>query len=425
MTRPFVTLLWLACLGGAACGSARDASPPLAPPAATPANAAVSAAPPPVPLSDAAALALHRSAIVIDTHNDVTQRLVIQGVDLSQRLPDGQTDLPRMREGGLDAEFLSVFVPPKLYPKEQAYHQARAEFDAIDALVAHNPATTVLARTAAEVRQAAADGKIAFLIGVEGGHSLGDASDAELLARLREFYARGARYMTLTWTNSNRIGGSSGDEGKTTGLTPFGKAVVARMNELGILVDVSHVSDATFYDVIATTQRPVIASHSSARALSKHPRNMTDDMLRAVAKNGGVVCVNFGPQFLDANYAAAEDAAQAKSADRFKAILTGASDPKTAQAGLWQLFRELGASLPPVPASLVIDHIDHIARVAGIEHVCLGSDYDGIAAAPQGLDDVSKLPFITRSLLARGYAPDDIRRVLGENVLRVLAANER
>jgi len=409
MTRARVTLQWLACICAVACSGAR------VPPPAPAANAA--------PAADSA-LALHRAAIVVDTHNDVTQRLVVQGVDLAQRLPDGQTDLPRMREGGLDAEFLSVFVVPRLYPKEQAYAQARAEFDAIDALVAHNASSTLLARTAADVRKAAADGKTAFLIGVEGGHALGDAPDAELLARLREFYARGARYMTLTWTNSNRIAGSSGDEGKTTGLTPFGKTVVSAMNELGMLVDVSHVSDPTFYDVIASTKRPVIASHSSARALSNHPRNMTDDMLRAVAKNGGAVCVNFGPQFLDAQFAAAEDAAQAQNADRFKALLQSAPDPKTAQAGMWQMFGELSKSLPPVPASLVIDHIEHVARVAGIEHVCLGSDYDGIAVAPQGLDDVSKLPFITRSLLARGFSADDVRRVLGENVLRVLAANE-
>ena len=422
MSRPRVTLQFLACFCVVGCGGARDvSSPAVAPPPGT-----ASIAPPaPAPVASAdAALALHRAAIVIDTHNDVTQRLVVEGADLSQRLPDGQTDLPRLREGGVDAEFLSVFVVPQLYPKEQAYAQARAEFDAIDALVAKNAASTVLARTAADVRKAAAEGKTAFLIGVEGGHALGDAPDAELLARLREFYARGARYMTLTWTNSNRIGGSSGDEGKTTGLTPFGKTVVAAMNDLGMMVDVSHVSDPTFYDVIATTKRPVIASHSSARALSNHPRNMTDDMLRAVAKNGGAVCVNFGPQFLDAGFSAAEDAEQAKSADRMKAILTSAPDPKAAQAGMWQLFHELSQHLPPVPASLVIDHIEHIARVAGIEHVCLGSDYDGIAVAPQGLDDVSKMPYITQALLARGFSPDDVRRVLGENVLRVLAANE-
>jgi membrane dipeptidase len=370
-------------------------------------------------------LALHRAAIVIDTHNDVTQRLVVQGVDLGTRLPDGQTDLPRMREGGLDAEFLSVWVAPKLYPKDHAYMQALVEFDAIDALVAKNANTTVLARSAEDVRSAAAAGKTAFLIGVEGGHALGDAPDAVLLTRLRQFYARGARYMTLTWSNSNRLGGSSGDEGKTRGLTPFGKQVVLAMNELGMLIDISHVSDATFYDAVKLSKRPVIASHSSARALSDHPRNMTDDMLRAVRDNGGAVCVNFGPQFLDAAWSKAEDALQAKAAPQLKALMAeAATDPKAAQAGMWKLFSGLAADLPKVPASLVIDHIEHVARVAGVDHVCLGSDYDGISVAPAGLDDVSKLPYVTEELLRRGFSEGDVRKILGENVLRVLAASE-
>jgi membrane dipeptidase len=371
------------------------------------------------------ALALHRAAIVIDTHNDVTQRLMIQDVDLSKRLPDGQTDLPRMREGGLDAEFMSVFVVPQLYPKERAYEQALAELDAIDKLVAGSSGEVLLARTSGEVRSAATAGKTALLIGVEGGHSLGDASDAQLLQRLAQLYARGARYMTLTWSNSNRLGGSSGDDGKTRGLTPFGEQVVLEMNRLGMLVDISHVSDASFFDAVRISKRPVIASHSSARALSDHPRNMTDDMLRAVRDNGGAVCVNFGPQFLDAAWAKQEHELQERAAPELEPLFArAASDPKGAQAGLWKLFGGLAASLPRVPASLVIDHIEHIARVAGIDHVCLGSDYDGIAVAPAGLDDVSKLPFITEELLRRGFSEDDVRKVLGENVLRVLAASE-
>jgi len=373
-----------------------------------------------------AASALHRAAIVIDTHNDVTQRLIIQNVDLSKRLPDGQTDLPRMREGGLDAEFLSVFVLPMLYPKERAHEQALAQFDAIDKLVAANSSDVVLARSTKDVRDAAAAGKTAFLIGVEGAHALGDASDAELLQRLAGFYERGARYMTLSWSNSNRLGGSSGDDGKTLGLTPFGEQVVLRMNELGMLVDISHVSDATFFDAVRVSKRPVLASHSSARALSDHPRNMTDDMLRAVRDNDGAVCVNFGPQFLDAAWSKQEPALEARAEPELKALLGQASaDPRAAQAAMWQLFGKVAASLPPVPASLVIDHIEHIARVAGVDHVCLGSDYDGIAVAPAGLDDVSKLPFVTRELLRRGFSASDVRKVLGENVLRVLAASER
>ncbi|MDP9152316.1 MAG: dipeptidase [Myxococcota bacterium] len=367
---------------------------------------------------------LHRGAIVIDTHNDVTQRLVIEQVNLGDRLADGQTDLPRMREGGLDGEFLSVFVPPKLYPGEKAYTQALAELDAIDTLVATHSGTAVLARTAGEVAAAAAGGKVAFLIGVEGGHSLGDATDAELLQRLDTFYRRGARYMTLTWSNSNRLGGSSGDDGRGRGLTPFGQRVVAAMNDLGMMVDISHVSDATFFDAVRVSRLPVIASHSSARALADRPRNMSDDMLRAVRDNGGAVCVNFGPEFLDAEWAKKLDAAE-QSVDIGAMQRDGASDPRAAQLAIWRKFKETAARLPPVPAARVVDHIEHIARVAGVDHVCLGSDFDGVPAAPAGLEDVSKLPFLTRELLRRGFPPDDVRKILGQNVLRVMNANER
>lgn len=390
------------------------APPPAPPPAESP-----------KPVPENLAGALHRAALVIDTHNDVTQRLVIEGVDLGKRLPDGQTDLPRMREGGLDAEFLSVWVAPQLYPKERAYAQALAQFDAIDQMISSNASSAMLARNAAELRDAVAHGKTAFLIGVEGGHALGDASEAELLRRLAQFYQRGARYMTLTWSNSNRLGGSSGDKDNARGLTPFGKRVVAAMNELGMMVDISHVSDATFFDAIRASKRPVLASHSGARALSDHPRNMTDDMLRAVRDNGGAVCVNFGPQFLDAAWNQQLNALEAAAAPQMKAFAKRAdTDPKAAQAAVVKLFHDMAVGLPRVPASLVIDHIDHIARVAGIEHVCLGSDYDGIPVAPEGLDDVSKLPFITAELLRRGYHESDVRKVLGDNVLRVLTANE-
>jgi membrane dipeptidase len=370
-----------------------------------------------------AADALHRSAIVIDTHNDVTQRLVTEGANLADRLPDGQTDLPRMRAGGLDAEFLSVFVPPMLFPGEAAYAQSLHEIDAIDALVAANPAAVAFARTAGELRAGVAAGKTVFLIGVEGGHSLGDATDAELLDRLKVLFDRGARYMTLTWSNSNRLGGSSGDKGRADGLTPFGKRVVAAMNDLGMIVDVSHVSDATFFDAVHASRLPVLASHSSARALADRPRNMTDAMLREVAANGGAVCINFGPEFLDAKWAEAMDALE-KSADLGAIARANASDPKAGQLAVWHKVKELAATLPRVPASRVIDHIVHVAQVAGVDHVCLGSDFDGVPSAPEGLDDAAHMPFITRELLKRGFSPGDVRKVLGENVLRVLEANE-
>jgi membrane dipeptidase len=230
--------------------------------------------------------------------------------------------------------------------------------------------------------------------------------------------------MTLTWSNSNRLGGSSGDDGRNRGLTPFGKRVVARMNDLGMMVDISHVSDATFFDAVHATRLPVIASHSSARALTDRPRNMTDEMLRAVRDNGGAVCVNFGPQFLDADWAK-KAAALEKSADLAAIARAQGPDPKAAQRAVWHKLKEIEGSLPPVPAARVIDHIEHIARVAGIDHVCLGSDFDGIPVGPAGLDDVSKFPFVTSELLNRGFSADDVRKVLGENVLRVLEANEK
>jgi membrane dipeptidase len=230
--------------------------------------------------------------------------------------------------------------------------------------------------------------------------------------------------MTLTWSNSNRLGGSSGDDGRGRGLTPFGQRVVAAMNDLGMMVDISHVSDATFFDAVRASRLPVIASHSSARALADRPRNMTDDMLRAVRDNGGAVCVNFGPEFLDAEWARKLDALE-KSVDIGGIAREHASDPKAAQVAIWHKLRELAASLPPVPAARVVDHIEHVARVAGVDHVCLGSDFDGVPSTPSGLEDVSKLPFVTRELMRRGFSSDDVRKILGENVLRVLQANER
>jgi membrane dipeptidase len=290
-------------------------------------------------------------------------------------------------------------------------------------MIAKNGATAVLARTAGEVRAATAAGKIAFLIGVEGGHSLGDATDDELLQRLRVFYDRGARYMTLTWSNTNRIGGSSGDTGTDTGLTPFGERVVRAMNDLGMIVDVSHVSDATFADAVRLSRLPVLASHSSSRALSPHPRNMTDDMLRAVRDNGGAVCVNFGPEFLDAEWSSAWKAAR-EQADLAGLVKANAADPAAAQRVVSQKMRAIVAGMPKVPAAKVIDHIEHVARVAGVDHTCLGSDFDGIPVGPDGLDDVSKFAFVTRALLARGFSAADVRKILGENVLRVLAQNQ-
>jgi len=427
--------VWIqALMTATACVGPKGHGPSAPPPAASTVAGARAESAAPAPASSAiaseAALQvadeLHRSAIVVDTHNDVTQRLTLEDADISQPFPDAQTDIPRMRAGGLDAEFLSVWVPPELYPGEKAYPHSIAQFDAIDRLVSRSAGSAVLARSVSEVRSAAAANKVAFLIGVEGGHGLGDVPDEQLIARLHKFYARGARYMTLTWSTSNRIGGSSGDAGKTRGLTPFGARVIDVMNELGMIVDISHVSDATFFDAVKASKKPVLASHSSARAICDHPRNMTDDMLRAVRDNGGAVCVNFGQDFLDQGWHNQWAELQKSLGAGIKDIAKDhPGDPKAVQLAFLPRYRALAAQLPRVPASRVVDHIEHIAGVAGVDHVCLGSDFDGIPLGPAGLDDVSKFPFITEELSRRGFSESDIRKVLGENVLRVLAANEK
>jgi len=421
----------------AAAGCSVQKTPPepataAAPPATAPVAPLVSNAPPAPPAPPASTAPvdpvaeLHRSAIVIDTHNDVTERMVVEGVDIGQRLPDGQTDVPRMVQGGLDAEFLSVWIAPQLFPGDKAYRQALVEFDAIDQLIQKHADAVVLARTAADVRAGVAQGKTVFLIGVEGGHALGDGPPAKLLERLHEFYDRGARYMTLTWSNSNRIGGSSGDKGRTRGLTAFGRRVVAEMNALGMMVDISHVSDPTFFDAVHASKLPVIASHSSSRALADRPRNMTDDMLRAVGENGGAVCVNFGPEFLDVGWHEAfEKAQKAAGFDPAAIAKENGPDPKKAQLAIWKKMKEIARSVPPVPAARAVDHIEHVARVAGVDHVCLGSDFDGVPTGLAGLEDVSQFPVITEELVRRGFSPEDVRKILGENVLRVLEANER
>jgi membrane dipeptidase len=285
-----------------------------------------------------------------------------------------------------------------------------------------------MAFSVADIERAHRERKLAALLGVEGGHSI--ENDIHLL---RDFYRLGVRYMTLTWSNTNEWADSSGDINNPkiehhNGLTEGGKQIVLEMNRLGMLVDVSHVADKTFYDTIALTKAPIIASHSAARALTNHPRNMTDDMLRAVAKNGGVVQVNFYNAFIDETY---RKAAEAQSKDRDAAVKAYTDQLKAAGKTVTYLDadrieREWAAKVPRPPLSSLIDHIDHIAKVAGIDHVGLGSDFDGVSGAtPQGIDSAADLPRITQALLDRGYSADDIRKILGGNLLRVFRETER
>jgi membrane dipeptidase len=376
---------------------------------------------------------LHREAIVIDTHNDITSPMVDDNFDLAMSgiNADGtmktHTDIRRMKEGGLDAEFFAIYVNKEFISKTHAEGggAARRALDMIDVVreqVRRHPETFEMASTAADIRRIAKRGKIAALMGIEGGHAIEDS-----LRTLRSFYALGIRYMTLTHMGTNDWADSSGDINDVkvkhhNGLTDFGREVVQEMNRIGMMVDISHVADKTFYDVIETSRAPIIASHSLARALAAHARNMDDDMLRAIGKNGGVVMVNFYDGYLDPRKIEFNKTASAKAEELRKQYT---DDPKRAEE---ELKKWTAANAPPrTPLSLLIDHIDHIAKVAGIDHVGIGTDFDGIplTGAPAGMEDISKLPNITLELMKRGYADADIKKVLGENFLRVMAEVER
>jgi membrane dipeptidase len=373
--------------------------------------AAAAAKPPAAPApSDEA---LHRRAIVIDTHADTTQFVTYRGFDIAKPQPELQLDLPKAAAGGLDAQFFSIFVMPKRFKPDQWFTEATRQIDALDKLAADNPKVLRVARSAADVRANAKAGLLSALYGLEGGHALLPGDHAAQLEHLRALAARGVRYMTLTWINTNDIAGSAGDAGDIQGLTPFGAEVVKEMNRLGVVIDVSHVSDPTFWDVVRASAKPVLATHSSARALTNIPRNMTDAMLKAVAANGGAVCVNFGSAFLDDAFHKAEDGVWAKKR----------SGPP------WEQWREIRADAralePKVQLDRLLDHIQHVTKVAGVDHTCLGSDFDGVPATPVGMENVSKLPAITAGLRARGLSPADVEKILGGNVLRVLEANEK
>lgn len=375
---------------------------------------------------------LHRASIVIDTHNDVTSPMLDQGFDLgmSGDLPTAKikthTDLRRLKAGGFDAVFFAIYVGKEFVGRAPAEGggAARRALDMISVVydqVRRHPELE-MARTAADIRRIAAKGKIASLMGIEGGHAIEDSLHA-----LRMFYRMGVRYMTLTHTNTNDWADSEGDVNNPkvkhhNGLTDFGREVVREMNRLGMMIDISHVADKTFYDVISVTHAPVIASHSSARALAPHTRNMTDDMLRAVAKNGGVVMVNFYNGFVDPRKAA--------NALRERGLQDELNQkyPGNAQRVQEELRRWREANNPgKTSLSMLIDHFDHIIKVAGIDHVGIGADFDGIPldGAPEGMEDVSKMVNITLELMKRGYTDADIKKVLGENLLRVMTEAER
>ena len=364
---------------------------------------------------------LHSSSIVIDTHDDTTQRLLDPSFDISTYHADGNIDVPRMREGGLNAIFFSIWIPSKTVGPE-AVKKALDQIDAVREAVRKHPNDLVLATTADEIRAAKKQNKIAALMGVEGGHMIDND-----LAVLRSYAVLGVRYMTLTHMGNTDWADSSTDTPAHNGLTDFGKQVVLEMNRLGVMVDISHVSDKTFYDAIATSKAPVIASHSSARALTEAPRNMTDDMMRALAKNGGVIQINYHVGFLSQEFRDFEKAHPEAEKEINDEVKKRCGDNESCSLVMGdQVVRDLmqAGKLPKVDWTQIIDHIDHAVKIAGIDHVGLGSDFDG-AVMPIGMQDATHLPQITDALLKKGYSDSDIRKILGENTLRVMSEVER
>jgi membrane dipeptidase len=354
-------------------------------------------------VTDAEVRRVHRSTILIDTHNDITSATVA-GLDIGKPNTDHMTDVPRMKQGGMGAQMFAVYVAASYV---EGNHSANRTLQMIDTvrhdIIEKYPRDFLFATTAADIRRAHQQHRIAALLGIEGGHAIEDS-----LRLLRRYYDEGVRYMTLTHANSNHWADSSGDSNQpNNGLSQFGKEVVAEMNRLGMIVDISHVSDKTFWDALEVSKAPIFASHSSCRAITPAPRNMTDEMIAALGKKRGVVQINFSCGFLNA----------------------GVTREARAQAG-GGAIREQGnvrEQNPGKRATLadVVRHINHVVEIAGVDAVGLGSDFDGIGCAPEGLDSVDKWPNLTRALLEEGYTAAEIRKVYGENTLRLMADVER
>jgi membrane dipeptidase len=364
---------------------------------------------------------LQSTSIVIDTHDDTTQRLLDPKFDLSTRQRDGNIDIPRMREGGLSAIFFSIWISSKIMGPE-AVKKALDQIDAVRELVRKNPSDLILATSGADIREAKKQHKIAVLMGVEGGHMMGND-----LSVLRTFAALGVRYMTLTHMDNNEWADSSTDKPAHSGLTDFGKDVIREMNRLGIIVDIAHVSDKTFYDALETSKAPIFSSHSSCRAICQAPRNMTDDMIRDLAKHGGVIQINYHVGFLSQEFRDFEKAHPEAEKEINEEVKKRCGDNEACRLTTGdQVVRDFmqAGKLPKVDWTLIVDHIDHAAKIGGIDHVGLGSDFDG-AVMPLGMQDVTHIPQITDALLKKGYSESDIRKILGENTLRVLTQVEQ
>ena len=363
---------------------------------------------------------LHKSAIVIDAHSDYLDRSAIDGAGLGEDPPGGQTSVGKLREGQVDAQFFSVFVPPAY----ERYGYVERTHELIDRLlqqVARFPNQLEFATTADDIERISRSGKSAALMGIEGGHSIQNR-----LEHLRNYYRLGVRYMTLTWNNTNDWADASGDSARWSGLNDFGIEVVREMNRLGMMIDISHVSDDTFWDVMQHTSKPVIASHSLARSLRDTPRNMSDKMIKAMAENGGVVQVSFYSKHLDQAFADRFDQLKGEAKDQFNTLEKKyRDDPIQLDIAQWSLEKKIENEVSVPSYRKVVDHIDHIVQLVGPDHVGLGSDFDGMGSPPQGLEHIGKIKVITGELVKRGYSDEDTTKILGGNLLRVMRANER
>jgi membrane dipeptidase len=362
-------------------------------------------------------------AVIVDLHDDTTQMILDEGYNLAEKHSFGQVDIPRMRAGHVSGVFMSIWVDTDRYTPSQSVRRALEQIDAVRRETARHPADLELATTADEILAARERGRMAILMGVEGGQAI----DSDL-AILRIYFALGVRYMTLTHTNHTPWADTSSKPPEHNGLTDFGRQVVREMNRLGMMVDISHVSDKTFYDALETSSAPIIASHSSCRAIDGAPRNMTDDMLRALAAKGGVVHINYFEAFLDDDFRQREAALKAESAQ------VDAIDDPTPKFGdrhaNGPAVRKVNAAraekLGRIPFSKLLDHFEHAVKVAGIDHVGLGSDFDGVDdMLPEGMEDISKMPNLVRGLMERGFSDDDILKILGGNTLRVMRQVEQ
>ena len=399
-------------------------------------TAAPTAPPPPKPTSKAITIApngvttswkaINNSALIVDTHADTPGRFVDENFDLSQDAGKGHMDFARIKAGNLGAEFWSIWVDPKLY-KGQEIKRALDMIDSVYEQARLHPDKMMMAFSTQDIKNAHSQHKLASLMGVEGGHALqGD------IRVLRDYYRLGVRYMTLTWANTNELGDSSGDQNDKSiehhkGITDFGRQAVREMNRMGMMVDISHVADRTFFQALTTSRAPVIASHSSSRAITNVPRNMTDDMLVALARNGGVAQVNFNCGFISQKYADREKQLEAEHDPDMEKINKLFLAEKTSE-NMKQLREALAAAevkLPRPPLTDLIDHIDHMVKVAGVDHVGLGSDFDGVGCLPAGLDSVADLPKITEALYNRGYKAADLQKIFGGTLMRVFAEVEK